>query len=77
LTSLSAASSASVPQNLATLVDGQLVRLFHPRRDVWSDHFARHGDRILGLTAIGRGTVQLLDMNDDDRRQIRSASQTS
>jgi hypothetical protein len=30
---------------------------------------------IFGLTPIGRGTVKLLDMNDDDRRQIRSASQ--
>lgn len=60
--------------NLATLVDGQLVPLFHPRRDTWSKHFVRSGDRIIGLTDVGRGTVTLLDMNDDDRRQIRSAS---
>lgn len=61
--------------NVATLVDGRLVRLVHPRQDAWSDHFARRGDEIIGLTLIGRGTVRLLDMNDDDRRQIRAASQ--
>jgi hypothetical protein len=60
--------------NLATLVDGQLVRLFDPRRDVWSEHFERRGSLILGLTPVGRGTARLLDMNDDDRRQIRSGS---
>ncbi|HEX7449282.1 MAG TPA: HNH endonuclease [Pirellulales bacterium] len=60
--------------NLATLVDGQLVRLFHPRQDEWAEHFGRRGDEIIGLTPIGRGTARLLDMNDDDRRKIRAAS---
>ncbi|HQU43707.1 MAG TPA: HNH endonuclease [Pirellulales bacterium] len=60
--------------NLATIVDGLLVRLFHPRRDVWSEPFMRRGDLVIGLTPVGRGTVRLLDMNDDDRRQIRSSS---
>lgn len=60
--------------NLATIVDGQLVPLFNPRHDVWSQHFIRVDDRIVGLTAVGRGTVQILNMNDDDRRQIRLPS---
>jgi hypothetical protein len=31
------------------------------------------GDRIIGLTPTGRGTVQLLKMNDEDRIQIRAS----
>ena len=57
--------------NIATLVDGLLVPLFHPRRDNWLDHLARHGDLIVGLTPVGIGTVALLNMNDEDRRRIR------
>ena len=57
--------------NIATLVDGNLVRLFHPRRDRWSEHFMRNGDLIVGLTPVGVGTTLLLDMNDNDRRRIR------
>jgi HNH endonuclease len=41
------------------------VRLFHPRRDRWSDHFAWSEDylRIVGLTDIGRATVETLRLN--------------
>ena len=41
------------------------VRLFHPRRDRWQDHFAWTDDstQILGLTAIGRATVEALQLN--------------
>jgi hypothetical protein len=45
---------------------GELVRLFHPRADIWTDHFAFEGPRILGKTPIGRATVQVLAMNADD-----------
>jgi hypothetical protein len=42
-----------------------LVRLFHPRRQVWSQHFAwsAEGDRIVGTSPIGRATVVALDLN--------------
>lgn len=57
--------------NIATLVNGSLVPLFHPRRDIWHEHFVREGDLIVGLSPEGIGTVSLLKMNDDDRRRIR------
>lgn len=43
----------------------QLVPLFHPVRDQWSDHFAWSDDAttIIGLTATGRATIALLRMN--------------
>jgi len=38
----------------------ELVRLFHPRRDRWEDHFRKDGPLVVGLTAIGRTTAWLL-----------------
>jgi HNH endonuclease len=44
-----------------------LVRLFHPRQDVWSEHFELEGARILGTTKIGEATVRLLRLNLEER----------
>ncbi|RIL09662.1 HNH endonuclease [bacterium] len=46
-------------------VTGDLVRLFNPRRDIWSKHFAwsDDGTMIVGRTAEGRATVALLKLN--------------
>ncbi len=51
---------------------GQVGSLFHPRRDLWSDHFVLEGVRITGVTAIGRATVQVLDLNDARRLELRA-----
>lgn len=47
------------------LASGDRVSLFHPRRHAWRDHFAWSEDfsRIIGRTAIGRATVDALNMN--------------
>jgi hypothetical protein len=50
---------------------GQPMRLFHPRRDVWVEHFEFDGPRIIGRTPIGRLTVHVLAMNADDLLLIR------
>ncbi len=50
---------------------GEVVRLFHPRRDRWSDHFEYVDARIVGQTAIGRTTAWLFQMNDPDRLRGR------
>jgi len=41
------------------------VVLFHPRRDAWELHFAVDAERaeIVGLTPIGRATIERLRMN--------------
>ncbi len=41
------------------------VRLFHPRKDRWEDHFERDGVRLVGITAVGRTTAWLLQFNSD------------
>lgn len=45
-------------------VTGEMVPLFHPRRDGWSDHFRwGAGGKIAGRTPIGRATASALAMN--------------
>jgi hypothetical protein len=50
----------------------QVVRLFHPRQDKWTDHFAFEGARIIGKTPVARATVALLRMNDGARLRVRT-----
>jgi hypothetical protein len=49
----------------------QLERLFNPRTDDWQENFELIGARIVGKTAIGRTTVWLLEMNSDERVELR------
>jgi len=50
---------------------GVVEVLFHPRRDRWADHFAFRGASVEGLTRSGRATVQVLDLNDARRLDLR------
>jgi hypothetical protein len=52
---------------------GELVSLFDPRKDDWSQHFLWERGTILGVTPKGRATVQLLNMNAPRRVQLREA----
>ncbi|TVR18761.1 MAG: HNH endonuclease [Anaerolineaceae bacterium] len=46
--------------------------LFHPRRQVWKEHFSINADAtISGLTPEGRATVAVLRINDDKRVKQR------
>lgn len=49
----------------------QLVRLFNPRRDKWSEHFVYQGALAIGLTPIGAATIDVLNINDADVVAIR------
>lgn len=51
---------------------GQIIPLFHPRMQLWHEHFALQGTEILGLTPTGRATVRVLAMNADVQRQLRA-----
>jgi hypothetical protein len=50
---------------------GLLTELFHPRRHAWEEHFEMRGPLIIGKTAIGRVTVDVLHMNSDDQIALR------
>ena len=47
--------------------------LFNPRTQNWPEHFAPNGAQIVGRTAIGRATAQLLRLNDPLRIIQRQA----
>lgn len=53
---------------------GQVTPLFHPRHDHWADNFAWDGVRIVGLTAAGRTTIRVLDLNSPARLRVRLAT---
>src|SRR5688572_19074030 len=52
--------------------DRQIVPLFNPRRDNWETHFEWRGIRVAGLTAAGRVTVEVLQMNATPRLELRA-----
>jgi hypothetical protein len=52
---------------------GLLTRLFHPRHDVWDEHFALSGAEVAGRTAVGRTTAYVLAMNQPGRVAARQA----
>jgi hypothetical protein len=52
---------------------GRLVRLFHPRRHKWDHHFQWDGPVLVGRTAIGRATIDVLAVNQPLRVEQRRA----
>jgi hypothetical protein len=52
---------------------GRIVRLFHPRRDQWPQHFQWDGPRLVGLTPIGRATIAVLEINLPNRIALRQS----
>jgi len=48
---------------------GETVPLFNPRTQNWFEHFqwSKDGLRVIGLTSIGRATVEALHLSDDPR----------
>ncbi len=52
---------------------GAVTELFHPRQQNWTDHFAWKGIHLIGVTAVGRTTIQVLNMNSPDQLDLRAA----
>ena len=51
---------------------GNVERLYDPRTQMWAEHFELRGALILGLTSVGRVTVEVLRFNAGHRVQLRS-----
>lgn len=50
----------------------EIVRLFSPRTDRWDEHFELQSKaKIVGKTAIGRATTELLKFNRAEQIEIR------
>lgn len=54
-------------------VNGNLVSLFHPRQQRWEEHFAWNSDftRVIGLTPVGRATLERLQLNREGVVNLR------
>lgn len=55
---------------------GAFVRFFHPRQDVWGDHFVLDGVTIVARSDIGEATARILDFNSEERLSERHTLQT-
>ena len=53
---------------------GETVMLFNPRTERWDEHFSWNGTLLVGLTPVGRTTIRVLDVNDDERQRVRLAA---
>lgn len=56
---------------LASALEDEVVYIFNPRQQRWNTHFVWNGVEAIGLTAIGRATVQALDVNRSTMLAIR------
>lgn len=58
---------------LSDPVTHQLVDLFHPRKQRWRVHFTWNEcfERVIGLTATGRATVEALKLNRPELVNLR------
>jgi len=54
---------------------GKMTRLFHPRLDLWSEHFRWSEDSLdmLPVTSVARATVARLRLNRPALRNLRHA----
>jgi hypothetical protein len=59
--------------NLSTIdsESGNRVDVFNPRAMKWAEHFEIRDGLVVGVTACGRGTANLLDMNNEIRLNHR------
>ncbi len=60
---------------IAPTQDSPSIALFHPRTNIWSDHFEWDDYQLIGKTDVGLPTIRLLDLNHERRVKIRQAEQ--
>ncbi|MGH7962584.1 MAG: HNH endonuclease [Candidatus Binatia bacterium] len=65
----------SVRVTVVDLVTGMEVRLFHPRLDLWQEHFAWQEYILIGLTPLGRALIAAFDLNHERRCRVRQAEE--
>ena len=47
------------------------IQLFHPRKNIWSEHFGWKLAILIGKTPTGRATISVLRMNDPAAIEFR------
>ena len=49
----------------------EIVRLYHPGRDRWDEHFRWRGPKLIGLTSVGYVTIRVLAINHPEAVRLR------
>jgi hypothetical protein len=57
--------------NLSGWLRNEVVPIFHPRKQQWHRHFRWRGALLVGKTKSGRATIRVLNINEDDRVELR------
>jgi HNH endonuclease len=54
-------------------LSNQEVSIFNPRLEIWENHFSWSDDvlEIIGLTAIGRASVEAMKLNRNELKNLR------
>ena len=53
--------------------NGEIIRLFNPRLQVWDEHCTLKNGEIIGITDIGQATSRLLMFNTSSRMRSRQS----
>jgi hypothetical protein len=53
--------------------NGEIIRLFNPRLQLWDEHFTLKNAEIIGITDIGQATSRLLMFNTSSRMRSRQS----
>lgn len=53
--------------------NGEIIRLFNPRLQLWGEHFTLKNAEIIGSTDIGQATSRLLMFNSSSRVRSRQS----
>lgn len=54
--------------DIATITaEGVPVRLYHPRHQIWAEHFKLKWAKVSPLVEVGEATIKILRINDADR----------
>jgi HNH endonuclease len=53
-------------------VTDEMVAIFHPRQQIWKEHFDWNDAEVIGLTAVGRATIEALSLNRPIMSAIRA-----
>jgi hypothetical protein len=61
--------------NIASIepLSNELTFLFNPRTQQWQEHFLLDAAAIQPLTAVGRVTINVLQLNSPERLEVRQA----
>lgn len=51
---------------------GTMATLFHPRKQPWNHHFRWNDSKVVGITPVGRVTIEVLGMNSAEQQVIRT-----